>query len=153
MLKVNPVSFGGSVVRRTYLGKDEFEPKITKKEMIESYEKPVKKLESYKQFAIKLDDLMHKDSDVKKKLKELPRDVQIDLFEDFTGEPNPDKKSRIDMFDPILSVSSETLSKKGIELDDCSETCVLEVPYNKKGPDKKMILNWLDDLKVFNDKA
>lgn len=149
-MEVNPISFNGSITRRSCNSRQGGEPEITRKEMIKSYERPIEKLESYRQFAIRLDNLMYKDPDIKQKVGELSDDIKIDVFEGFDGQVNRDSDAGIDVVSPALYVSKDTLTKKGVDFDDCMDTCMLEVPYNKEGPDKKQIVNWLDDLKVFD---
>ena len=139
MLNLNPISFQGNLVRQTKVVRDSEKPfgrknvETTKEDLAESYDSQIKKIEAYKQFALKLDDLMFEDKDIQEKISSLPEGIEIELAAHLSLMEGTEEE--VELGDPIIIAANE---------DDESESLVMG--FDEAGPNKKELLQWLDDV-------
>ena len=156
MLSIQPISFRGKLMRETHYVGDRTSPtgsrtiETTPEELKDSYDRQIKKIIAYKQFALKLDDLMYKDDDIQNRIAALPEDMEIEVAGNFglkysedDHEVMPDAPVLIASYDP-----SET--SDGEAADAIEEAYYLE--YDKKAPNKEAIIKWLDDIKELSNR-
>lgn len=158
MLPVSSISFKGQVSRQIVTGfkeshdKNPYTYETTYDKFIKSYDSQIEKIQNRKNFAIKLDNMMHNDPDIKAIIDKLPDDIEIEVAGNFTAQ-EIDTDREIELANPVLlaSHSQFTKTQKGQSLDMISliHYLTLEVEYSKEGPDKKIITDWLNDLTTF----
>lgn len=139
MLNLSSISFQGNLVRQTKVVRDPEAPfgrknvETTKKDLVESYDSQIKKIEAYKQFALKLDDLMFEDKDIQEKISSLPEDIEIELGAHLSLKEGTEEEVELD--NPIIIAANE---------NDDSESLI--VNFDEAGPNKEELLEWLDEV-------
>ena len=144
MQPINPISFNGTLIRQTKVIIDKKPPhkakvvESTRSDILASYNREISKIEAYKQFSIKLDYLMYEDKDIQEKIQSLPEDMEIEVAAQLSKKEG--SIYEIELEDPML-----------IAENNQGKSCAIDVKYNEKGPDKKEILGWLNNVeKILN---
>jgi hypothetical protein len=136
----NSISFQGKLMRTTSTERVKtergFERKTvehTKQDLVESYDSQIRKLEAYKQFALKLDNLMYTDKDIREKIDSLPEDLEIEVAAELILD-DCDNEREINLGSPSIIASNDEMFES-IYLDDINEE-----------PNKEKIMKWLDKI-------
>ena len=138
MQPINSISFNGKLIRQNKVVIDKNPPhkakvvESTRNDILASYNREISKIEAYRQFAMKLDYLMHEDKDIQEKIQSLPEDMEIEVAALMSIKE--DCVYEIELEDPVIIAENNQGS------------CAIDVKYNEKGPDKKEILNWLNNV-------
>lgn len=157
MPSISPISFNGQLTRqmvakyyKPYTGTAET-TETTKDEFIRTYDSQIAKIQKHKNFAIQLDEMMHKDPNIQLIISKLPDDVRIEISANFMNE-SIDTDKEINVGNPMLIASYkpfiDSLKQKKIDFNIFNKLN-FELEYNEKGPDKKAIINWLNGLREF----
>ena len=158
MLSVNPVSFRGNLIRQVHFVRDINSPskikqvETTKDEFIRSYDRQIEKIQDYKNFALKLDDMMHNDAEIRQIIDELPDEMEVEIAGNFKSAQSDDD-NEIEIETPILMTSEDILmgtpKAQRLSWNNKLKAIYLDLDYDNKGPDREQIINWLNYLKTF----
>ena len=145
MIKINPISFCGKLIRTTETRsrinketgeRERYKHTYSRDEFIKTYEDEIKRIKEKKEYAIKVDDLMQNDPDIQKAIEELPDTTTIQYFANC-------RNAEDEIQDKILVLAEDANDDSGVPVN------LTYLYFNANiNTDKQQIMNFLKNVKA-----